>query len=94
MNLYLIKTVIEYLQTLSVKKVTGCDNMPARLVNEAAQVIGPSVTKIINHSIFTGNVPTQWKWARISPVFKGGDRLQMSNFQPISVLPVLSKVLE
>ena len=67
------ETVIEYFQTLPVKKATGCDNMPARLVNEAAQVIGSSITKIINHSILTGSVPTQWKQARISPVFKGGD---------------------
>ena len=40
------ETVIEYLQTLPFKKATGCDNMPTHLVNEAAQAIGPSITKL------------------------------------------------
>ena len=48
------ETVIEYLRSLPQKKAAGCDNMPARLVHEAAHIIGPSITKIINHSILTG----------------------------------------
>ena len=88
------ETVIEYLRSLPQKKAAGCDNMPARLVHEAAHIIGPSITKIINHSILTSAIPVEWKRARISPVYKGGNKMQINNYRPISVLPVLSKVLE
>ena len=86
--------VIEYLRFLPQKKAAGCDNMPARLVREAAHIIGPSITKIVNHSILTGVVPIEWKRARISSVYKGGNKMHINNYRPISVLPVLSKVLE
>ena len=41
-----------------------------------------------------GYFPDTWKTARITPVFKQGDPTSFSNYRPISVLPVFSKVFE
>ena len=38
--------------------------------------------------------PDSWKVARITPIFKDGDRTEKSNYRPISVLPVISKLFE
>ena len=38
--------------------------------------------------------PSRWKTAKVTPLHKGGDVDDVSNFRPISVLPVLSKVIE
>ena len=48
----------------------------------------------MNTSLNKGCVPSEWKSARITPLFKGGDLTNPMNYRPISVLCVLSKVLE
>ena len=52
------------------------------------------MSHIINLSINTGTVPYRWKVAKISPVYKSGNTNLTENYRPISVLPVLSKILE
>ena len=44
--------------------------------------------------IETSQFPDSWKVARITPIFKDGDRAEKSNYRPISVLPVISKLFE
>ena len=45
-------------------------------------------------SLKSGNFPEKIKIARVRPVFKYGDTSLMTNYQPISVLPCFSKMLE
>ncbi len=42
----------------------------------------------------TGTFPKSWKHAIFIPRHKGGDPLDKSNYRPISLLPIFSKVLE
>ena len=42
----------------------------------------------------TGVFPEHWECARVTPLFKSGSKCYLSNNRPISVLPVLSKLLE
>ena len=49
---------------------------------------------LFNTSIETSQFPDSWKVARITPIFKDGDRTEKSNYHPISVLPVISKLFE
>ena len=39
-------------------------------------------------------MPKRWKFARVSPIFKGGDHTDMNCYCPISILPLLYKILE
>ena len=41
-----------------------------------------------------GVVPIELKAAKVSPLFKSGDKMQLSNYRPVSVLPLFSKILE
>ena len=86
-----VETISSCLQTLPTKKATGCDNMHAYLIKEAAPVIVYFLTSVINHSIVIGKVPKQWKQARVTSVHKGGDITIMNNYRPISTLPVYPK---
>ena len=47
-----------------------------------------------NNNIATGHFPHKLKLADVSPVFKNGCTTDISNYQPISILPVISKVYE
>ena len=85
---------LELLKKLGDKKATGLDNIPARLLKDGAPAISRTVTYIINLSLTTSTVPDDWKQARVVPVPKTGNCENMDNYRPISILPVLSKVLE
>ena len=46
------------------------------------------------HRLATGIYIDDWKRARVTPIFKSGDRRQCANYRPISILPAVSKVFE
>ena len=48
----------------------------------------------MNRSLREGYVPDEWKHALVTPVHKAGGKSDPSNYRPISVLPVFSKILE
>ena len=86
--------VFTYLSTIKVGKSTGLDGMSASILRAAAPVIAAPLTKIMNMSINSDKFPTTWKLAKVTPVFKAGDPLNADNYRPISILPIISKILE
>ena len=49
---------------------------------------------MFNTSLETSQFPDSWKNARITPIFKDGDKAEKSNYRPISVLPLISRLFE
>ena len=60
----------------------------------AAGVLAPSITAIINKSIYWTCFPSQLKMAKIFPTHKSGPKSDHSNYRPISILPTISKLFE
>ena len=79
---------------LPLNKASGLDNISMRLLKEAAPIITSSLAFTINLSIVTGIVLDEWKHTRVSPVFKDGVKADPNNYRPISLLPVVSKLIE
>ena len=52
------------------------------------------VNFVMNRTINEGSLPADWKHAIVTPVHKAGSKSDPSNFRPISVLPIFSKILE
>ena len=86
--------IICQLRNLKISKSTGIDNIPAIALKLSAEVIGPSLTWIYNLSIKTGIYVDEWKKAWVMPIFKSDDRQRCENYRPISILPIVSKILE
>ena len=63
-------------------------------IKDGASVIAPTVTFLVNLSFSTGIVPCDWKMARVVPLDKSGGHANMDNYRPISILPVMSKIME
>ena len=76
------------------KKACGHDNLPVKLLSDGAQYISTPLAHIFNLSLKLGLFPDSLKVARVSPVYKKGDRDQPGNYRPISVLSILSKIFE
>ena len=86
--------VLKFLSTIDINKATGSDMIGPRLLKVAAPYIADEVTFICNHSIINSVFPSKWKEAKVTPLFKNGPHEEVNNYRPISILPVLSKVLE
>ena len=65
-----------------------------RILKLTADVITPSILYIDNKSISTGKFPSVWKEAKVKPLFKTGNKEDVNNYGPISILPTLSKLIK
>ena len=86
--------ILKLLKKLRRNKAAGLDNLPPNMLKDCAVYIYKPLTYIINLSLKTCAVPEMWKKAKVSPIFKAGNASDPENFRPISILPVLSKILE
>ena len=60
-----------------------------------AEAIAPSITRIFNESLSQAKVPPAWKTSNVTHIPKGGgDPTRPSNYRPVSLLSLISKVLE
>ena len=85
---------VKLLNKLINGKVTGLHNIPYRVLKESADIIGPSLTFIFNFSIMSRAFPDDLKMEKVTPAFKGGDRDDLCNYRPISVLPTVARIFE
>jgi len=79
---------------MSSSKAVGLDGVPILAVRRCFAVIGPPLLNVINASIVSGIFPDKWKVACVVPLHKAGDRNLPSNYRPISLLPIMSKIAE
>ena len=70
------------------------DAIPAMLVKQCAQTLVSPVATLFRKSINAGYFPRCWKMAYITPIFKNGDRHNVANYRPISLLNVFAKIFE
>ena len=86
--------VYKELCKLNVTKSTGIDGFKPKFLKDGADVIKSAVTHIINLSLETGVVPDGLKSAIVKPLYKKSSRLDVGNYRPVSILPIISKILE
>ena len=86
--------VKSFLKKVKRTKATGLDDLPAGMLKDCADYIAVPLRYIVNLSLNTGTVPSAWKEAKIVPIYKSGTSSSVENYRPISVLPILSKLLE
>ena len=82
------------LSTLDTTKANGHDDISAKMLKETALSITPVITELFNLSIRLCELPDEWKIARVSPIPKPGSHSDPRNYRPISLLSILSKLLE
>jgi hypothetical protein len=82
-------------QLLKIKpKSSGPDGIPFWVLRSLATLLSPSITSVFNRSLAEGRVPRCFKIADVRPIPKTTNAKLVSQFRPISLLPLLSKTLE
>ena len=82
------------INNLNVSKSSDIYDIPVKIIKVAGPYISTIFSDIFNKSFSNGVFPQKLKYAFVLPLFKGGSKLVLSNYRPISILPILSKVLE
>ena len=85
--------VLKLLTSINPNKATGPDNLN-QLLKELATEIVPILTIIFRKSFDTGEVPSDWRNANVSPVFKKGEKYKAENYRPISLTCICCKLIE
>ena len=85
--------VFKILDSLKIT-ATGLDKLPAWFLRLGAPFLSRPLTRLFNKSLQEAIVPLQWKMAIIKPIPKIKNPLTEKDFRPISITPVLSRVME
>ena len=89
-----ISDVSSVLNSLDPTKAMGCDKIGPKTLKFCSSALASPLTHLFTLCIKRHTIPEEWKHHTITPVFKSGDRSQVTNYRPISLLCSISKVLE
>ena len=80
--------------SLKSKNSTGYDGISNKILKYCVHSISKPLTYVFNFSLTTGTFPERCKFAIVRPVYKKGEKKEMNNYRPISLLTAMSKILE
>jgi hypothetical protein len=86
--------VLNVTSKLKGKLSAGYNDIPEKIVKQSIQFLKKPLTFIFNLSLSSGTFPHLMKIAKVRPIHKKGQKQEISNYRPISVLPAFSKILE
>ena len=75
-------------------KTTGVDNLAGRFLKDSSNILFTPIAKICNLCIKLASFPDKYKISKIKPLYKKGLKTDRKNFRSISLLPLISKIIE
>ena len=82
------------INSINPKKATTSNGIPPKILKKSSKVSASVLHKLFNDSIEKSDFPQNLKLADITPVYKKNDPLDKTNYRPVSILPVVSKIFE
>ena len=86
--------VLKLLSQLNARKASGADNIPAVFLKTCARELATMLAFIMQQSLTTRRIPSDWKKALVTPVFKKGDKSKPENYRPVSLTSICCKITE
>ena len=86
--------VYTVLASLACNKAAGIDGIRPDILKYCAAPLTKPLHNLFCHCISNHDLPSEWRTHCITPIFKSGDKHNVANYRPISLLCIISKVLE
>jgi len=86
--------IISGIDSLEDKRTPDMSGISTSIIKKIKHSITTPLLHIFSLSLSTGKVPCKLKTAKIVPIFKSGNCLDIANYRPISLLSSFSKILE
>jgi hypothetical protein len=86
--------LIKIIQSMKNNKSAGLDDISPYLLAKCIPHIIKPLLQLVNVSIREGIFPSKLKKSVVKPIYKKGKKEDAINYQPIALVPALSKVLE
>ena len=87
-------TILTIFKNTNVSKAAGLDNLSDRFLKNGAEVLTKPITDLFNLSTTSGKFLDSCKIAKLKPIYEKGSLTEASNYRSISLLPLISKVIE
>jgi hypothetical protein len=89
-----IKEIEQIIKSLKTKNLYGYDEISTKILKIRCPLISPPLNYICNKILFWGVFPDRLKYTVIKPLHENGDRCDVSNYRPVSLLTSFSKISE
>ena len=86
--------IIKAAKSFKADLTSGYDLIPAFIVRDCAYILAKPLCSLFNLSLNDQHFPDMWKVASICPMFKSGNRSNIVNYRPVSLIPNFSKLFE
>ena len=86
--------ISDILSSLDENKSHGPDKLSVKMIKLCGNELSLPLKIIFDNILLTGIFPSSWKKANVTPIHKKNDKQIVTNYRPISLLPILSKVYE
>ena len=92
--IFVEKDIIEVVKEIDSNKSASIDNISTRVLKDAFEYLTKQLTHMFNCSLKMCSFPNSWKKATVVPLQKSGDKSNVNNLRPVSLLPLPGKLLE
>ena len=79
---------------ININKVSFIYNISSKILRDALMVLPARLSMLFNICFNIAIIPPEWKIANVTPLPKAGNSNLVLNCRPISLLPLLSKLIE
>ncbi|RVE40268.1 hypothetical protein evm_015082, partial [Chilo suppressalis] len=86
--------VYNVLKSIDASKGAGPDGIPPLFIKRTSKFLALPLKLIFEKSVTSGIFPSEWKRSHVIPIFKKGNKEDVTNYRPVSIISQFAKVFE